>query len=173
MVASKFTTTPSPIEVVEKVNAVIDDISELGTSSNSGMFQDMSWFEDVPLADMPRTPGMIAIHFNGWADAQAYFFNLQEVYDWYDYPPSYVQLIFTNIPANKAVFMTSEGSGERGTREQVDYWDNINSNITYTGLERPLLKLPAFDPYLGVTLTILSTDFWDNITLRFYWGEQI
>ena len=27
MTASKFTTTPSPIEVVEKVNAVIDDVA--------------------------------------------------------------------------------------------------------------------------------------------------
>ena len=35
MVASKFTTTPSPIEVVEKVNAVIDDVA--GKASNTSM----------------------------------------------------------------------------------------------------------------------------------------
>ena len=35
MAAGKFTTTPSPIEVVEKVNAVIDDVA--GKLSTSGI----------------------------------------------------------------------------------------------------------------------------------------
>ena len=34
MAASKFTTTPSPIEVVEKVNAVIDDVAGKASTAN-------------------------------------------------------------------------------------------------------------------------------------------